>query len=327
MEDALKAMLGRKLGMTQVFKNDNLIPVTMLEAGPCVVTKIEPREKGVSYQIGYGDVKPQKVNKPKKGYFNKIKVDYKKHLIEFVSEESFEIGQSFTCDIFAEGDKANVTAVSKGKGFQGVVKRWGFAGGPGGHGSHFHRAPGSVGMAATPSRVLKGRKLPGQMGSKQITVKNLEVIDIDYKNNRIYLKGAVPGGKGTLVLIKSEDKIAEPRIEEVEEVKKVEKVEEEKTQPETKEAKTEVVEEIKEEVKEEEKTEEQKEEKEEKKAEVVEEAEEKAEVKEETENSKQSEVNSQPEEKTEEKAEDKKEEAQAEEKKEEKESQQQEDKE
>jgi large subunit ribosomal protein L3 len=237
----MKAILGRKLGMTQVFKEDKLIPVTMVEAGPCVITKIETREKGVSYQMGYEDLKENKVTKPIKGYFAKVKISPKKHLVEFISDESFKVGQSFNCGIFAEGDNAKVTSVSKGKGFQGVVKRWGFAGGPAGHGSHFHRAPGSVGMAATPSRVLKGMKGPGQMGNKQVTVKNLEVIEVDLKNNRIYLKGAVPGGKGALVLIKSNNKIAEPKIEEIENI-------EEKTK-ENQETKVKSQEEVKEEIK------------------------------------------------------------------------------
>lgn len=260
----MKAILGRKLGMSQVFKDDKLIPVTLVEAGPCVVVQINERQKGASYQIGFGEIKDKKVTKPMKGHFAKVSVKPKRYLTEFTSEEPFELGQEFKCDIFIEGDTANVTSVSKGKGYQGVVKRWGFAGGPGGHGSHFHRAPGSVGMAATPSRVHKGQKLPGQMGSNQVTVKNLEVIDVDIKNNTIYLKGAVPGSKGTLVLIKSDNKIAEPRVEEViesqeekseekpkEEVKEKEQKTEEKTGTPKEEPKAEEVEtaEVKEEAK------------------------------------------------------------------------------
>lgn len=198
-------ILGRKLGMTQVWSDDDrLLPVTVIEAGPCVVTQVktEKRDGYRAVQIGFGDVK--KVNKPMQGHFAKAKTEAKKYLTEVRLDQGdeFRPGQTITVETLGEAKSVHVTGTSKGKGFAGVMKRHNFKGGPGGHGSHFHRAPGSVGQCATPSRVFKGLKLPGHMGSETITVKNLEVVKIDPEQNLLIVKGAVPGGKGALLTIR-----------------------------------------------------------------------------------------------------------------------------
>lgn len=182
-----------------------MIPVTVIEAGPCVVTQIKTAETdGYSaIQVGFGARKEKHVSRPSKGHFDKAKVEPKRHLAEFRVEETtdFKLGQELTVETFAEGERANVVGWSKGKGFTGVIKRWNFKGGPGGHGSHFHRAPGSIGMAATPSRVIKGTKLPGQHGNSRNTISNLKIIKVDADQNILLVKGAVPGANGALVLI------------------------------------------------------------------------------------------------------------------------------
>ncbi len=298
----MKALLGKKLGMTQVFTDDALIPVTVIEVGPCVVTQIKDVKKDGyrAVQIGYGEIKDKHLNRPMKGHFTKTKVAPSRHLAEYRlndQEQAPKLGEKLSCSVFEAGELTNVVAVSKGKGFQGVVKRWGFAGGPGGHGSHFHRAPGSIGMAATPSRVFKGMKMAGRMGGDQVTVKNLEIIKVDENNNTILVKGAVPGGKGALLFLKAsgksvtpvkliqvvqpseEPKVEEPKIEEV----KVEETPKEEAQEVKEEAKVEVQEaaEIKEEPVKEETKEAAEENKEEKAQEPVkEEAEEKEDVQE-----------------------------------------------
>ncbi len=203
-----KGILGKKIGMTQIFgQNGQAIPVTVIEAGPCVVvqTKTLNKDGYRAIQIGFGDKKEKKLNRPTKGHFDKVKAGYKKYLAELLvgKDEKFELGQLITVDIFSEGEKTDVVGVSKGKGFAGVVKRWGFAGGPASHGSHFHRAPGAVGMCATPSRVLKGKKLPGRMGGKRVTTQNIEVAKVDKERNLLLLRGSVPGANGNLVLIKN----------------------------------------------------------------------------------------------------------------------------
>jgi large subunit ribosomal protein L3 len=203
----MKALLGKKLGMTQIFdEKDKVIPVTVIEAGPCVVTQVKtPEIDGyAAVQLGYGDIEERKVNKPLMGHFAKAKVKPKRHLAEFRAKKPVEyrVGDELKVDIFEVGKKADVTGISKGKGFAGVVKRWGFRGGPGSHGSHFHRAPGSIGAAATPSKVAKGRKMPGHMGNRRVTVKNLEIVKVDPEQNLLFIKGAVPGARGSLVLIK-----------------------------------------------------------------------------------------------------------------------------
>ncbi|MHB0976224.1 MAG: 50S ribosomal protein L3 [Candidatus Aquicultorales bacterium] len=204
----MKALLGKKLGMTQVFvEGDRLLPVTVLEAGPCVVTQVK-REATDGYsaiQIGFEEVPDRKVTKPLKGHFAKGKIKPVRHLAEIRVDnaDEFTIGQSIDASIFETGEKADVSGISKGKGYQGVVRRHGFSGGPASHGAHFHRAPGSIGMAATPSRVLKGSRMPGQMGNARTTVKNLEIVRVDLENNVILVKGAVPGANGSLVMVKS----------------------------------------------------------------------------------------------------------------------------
>jgi len=201
----ITTILGRKLGMTQVWSDDDkLLPVTVIEAGPCVVTQVktDKRDGYRAVQIGFGDLK--KVNKPMQGHFDKAHVDAKKYLMEIRLDkgDEFRVGQSITVKALAEAKTVHVTGTSKGKGFAGVMKRHNFKGGPGGHGSHFHRAPGSVGQCATPSRVFKGLKLPGHMGSETVTVRNLEIVKIDLEQNLLIVKGAVPGGKGALLTIR-----------------------------------------------------------------------------------------------------------------------------
>jgi large subunit ribosomal protein L3 len=200
-------ILGRKLGMTQVWsEDDRLLPVTVIEAGPCVVTQVKT-DKTDGYraiQIGFGDIAERKVNKPMKGHFDKARVEPKRFLTEIRvgEEDSFKVGSTISVDAFAEAKSVHVTGVSKGKGFAGVMKRHNFKGGPGGHGSHSHRVPGSVGQCATPSRIFRGKKMPGHMGSEVVTVRNLDVVKIDSEQNLLIVKGAVPGGKGALLTIR-----------------------------------------------------------------------------------------------------------------------------
>ena len=203
-----KTILGTKIGMSQVWSDDDrLIPVTVIEAGPCVVSQLKTakRDGYEAIQLAYGDIKAKKVNRPMKGHFAKAKVDPRRYIAEarLAEDETFKIGQEILVDIFEPGVRVDVIGTSKGKGFAGVMKRHNFHGGPGGHGSHFHRAPGSIGMCATPSRVHKGMKLPGHMGSETVTVKNLEVIKVDPEQNLLVVKGAVPGGKGGLLVIRA----------------------------------------------------------------------------------------------------------------------------
>ncbi|MCR1898668.1 50S ribosomal protein L3 [Irregularibacter muris] len=202
-----KAILGKKVGMTQIFSEEGqLIPVTVVEAGPCLVVqkKEEEKEGYSSVQLGYGDIKERRVNKPSKGHFDKAGIAYRKYLREFrlANASEYEVGQEVKVDIFQVGDKIDVTGTSKGKGFAGVIKRWNQHTGPMAHGSKYHRSPGSMGGSSSPSRVFKGKKLPGQMGNKTITVQNLEIVRVDAENKLLLIKGAVPGIKGTLLSIK-----------------------------------------------------------------------------------------------------------------------------
>jgi len=201
-------MLGRKLGMTQVWsEDDRLLPVTVIQAGPCVISQVKTDKTDgyTAVQIAYGEIKESKVNKPMKGHFDKAGIEPKRHLMEVRvdADEKVKVGQTLTVEMFEPGASVHVTGVSKGKGFAGVMKRHNFKGGPGGHGSHFHRAPGSIGMCATPSRVLRGTKMAGHMGSETVTVRNLEVVRIDTEQNLLIVKGAVPGGKGALLTIRT----------------------------------------------------------------------------------------------------------------------------
>jgi large subunit ribosomal protein L3 len=195
--------------MTQVWSDDDrLIPVTVIQAGPCVVTQIKTaaKEGYEAIQIGFDPVtKKSGVNKPTAGHFEKSGVAPTKVLREVKVENGadYELGQTISVERFAEAKKVSVSGISKGKGFAGVIKRHNFHGGPGGHGAHFHRAPGSVGQCATPSRVFKGLRLPGHMGVDKVTVKNLEVVKIDSEQNLLLVKGAVPGGKGALLSVRT----------------------------------------------------------------------------------------------------------------------------
>ena len=202
-----KANLATKVGMTQIFdENGVLVPVTVLQAGPCVVTQVKTADNdGYSaIQVGFGEKKENRVNKPMKGQFAKAGVSCKRYLKEFRFEdaETYTLGQEIKADIFAAGDKVDATAISKGKGFQGAIKRLGQSRGPMAHGSKFHRHQGSNGSATTPGRVFKGKGMPGHMGSKRITIQNLEVVRVDVENNVILVKGAVPGPKKSLVTLK-----------------------------------------------------------------------------------------------------------------------------
>jgi len=201
------AILGRKLGMTQVWSDDDrLIPVTVIEAGPCVVSQVRTVERDGyrAVQLAFGDVKESRVNKPEAGHFAKAGVTPRRFVAEvpMADDEKFKLGQEVTVAGFESGQYVHVTGTSKGKGFQGVMKRHGYKGGPGGHGSHFHRAPGSIGMCATPSRVLKGMALPGHMGSETVTVRNIEIVRVDAEQHLLLVKGAVPGGKDGLLTIR-----------------------------------------------------------------------------------------------------------------------------
>lgn len=202
-----KAILATKVGMTQVFAEDgSFIPVTVLQAGPCPVVQVKTVEKDgyEAVQVGFGDIREKLVNKPKKGHFAKANVANKRFLKEFRFENAAEysVGQEIKADIFAAGDKIDASGVSKGKGYAGAIKRFGLSRGPMGHGSKYHRHAGSNGPATTPGRVFKGKHMPGQMGNVNVTVQNLEVVRVDVENNMILVKGAVPGAKKSLVILK-----------------------------------------------------------------------------------------------------------------------------
>lgn len=203
----INAIFGKKVGMTQLFdESDRLMAVTVIKAEPNTVCQVKTAETDGynAVQLGFGDIKPQKVNKPMGGHFAKQGVEPRRYLREVRVENGadHDLGEQMTVAAFAEVKNVDVTGTSKGKGFAGVMKRHGFAGGPGGHGSHFHRAPGSIGMCATPSRVFKGVRLPGHMGCDTVTVKNLEVVRVDEELNLILVKGAVPGGKNGIVRVR-----------------------------------------------------------------------------------------------------------------------------
>ncbi len=203
-----KAIIGKKLGMTQIFdEKGNVVPVTVIEAGPCVVAQVKTVETDGynAIQLGYGEVKAKHINKPQAGHFAKSKLENKKHLREFRLEDisNFKVGDEVKADIFATGEKVDIQGTSKGKGFQGVIKRHGQHRGPMGHGSMYHRRPGSMGPTSTPGRVFKGKKLPGHMGSVTVTIQNLDVVAVDMDKNVILVKGSVPGAKGAILKIKS----------------------------------------------------------------------------------------------------------------------------
>ena len=203
-----KALIGKKIGMTQIFdEKGTVIPVTVIEAGPCTVVQIKTQQTDGydAVQLGFGDIKEKKVTKPIKGHFAKAKLTPKKHLREFrvdnISE--YKIGDEKKADVFQVGDIVDIQGITKGKGFQGVIKRHGQHRGPMGHGSMYHRRPGSMGACATPGRVFKGKKLPGHMGVETVTIQNLKVVRVDLDKNVILVKGSVPGNKGAVLKIKN----------------------------------------------------------------------------------------------------------------------------
>ncbi len=203
-----KAIIGKKIGMTQVFgENGRAIPVTVVEAGPCVVLQKKTMEVDgyEALQLAYGQVKERRMTKPVKGHYDKNSVEYKKIIREFKLDdyEGYQTGQVILADTFVAGDRVDISGKSKGKGFQGNIKRHNQSRGPMSHGSKYHRRPGSMGASSSPSRVFKGKKLPGQMGNKNVTALNLEVVKVDAENNVILIKGAVPGIRGSVIAIKT----------------------------------------------------------------------------------------------------------------------------
>ncbi|HQD38926.1 MAG: 50S ribosomal protein L3 [Firmicutes bacterium] len=199
-----KAILGRKVGMTQIFDAEGkAIPVTVIEAGPCKVVQVKTEERDgyAALQIGFGAVRPKLVNKPKAGHFKKAGIEPLRYLREVPADEEAAVGSEITVDIFSEKEYVDVTGISRGKGFAGGIKRWNFGRGPMSHGSKYHRGPGSLG-ATGPARVFKGRKLPGHYGNTRVTVQNLEVVKVDPEKNLLVIKGSVPGVRGSLLYIK-----------------------------------------------------------------------------------------------------------------------------
>jgi large subunit ribosomal protein L3 len=202
----IQGLIGKKIGMTQFFKDDGtVVPVTVIKAGPCIVTQIKKKENNPYNKIQVGLVEEKTVKnitKPMQGHFKKNNIPPTRILREFfINEENLNIGDTIKADIFAENEKVSIIGDTKGKGFQGVVRRWNFAGGKGSHGSMFHRRPGSVGMCAYPGKVIKGKKLPGRMGGNRKNVKGLKIEKIDLENNLVWIKGAVPGFNGNYLYI------------------------------------------------------------------------------------------------------------------------------
>lgn len=204
----IKGIVGEKLGMTQLFVETRAVPVTVIKAGPCVVTQVRTQETDGydAVQLAYGQVRPKDVTKPSKGHFEKAGVEALRHLVELRTESAgeYELGQEIKADVFSPGDTVDVVGVSKGKGFAGVMKRHGFSGLRASHGvQKKHRSPGSIGACATPSRVFKGMRMAGQMGNERVTVLNLEIVQSDPERGLLLVKGAVPGPNGGLVMVRS----------------------------------------------------------------------------------------------------------------------------
>lgn len=200
-----KAILARKVGMTQIFNEaGELVPVTVLQAGPCVVTQVKTVENDgyAAVQVGFEDIREKLVNKPVKGMFDKAGVSYKRFVRELKLEGDYAVKDEIKADVFEAGDKIDATAVAKGKGFQGAIKRHGQSRGPMAHGSKYHRHAGSNGACSSPSKVFKGKKMPGHMGGRKVTTQNLEIVRVDAEKNLLLVKGAVPGPKKALVTIK-----------------------------------------------------------------------------------------------------------------------------
>ena len=200
-----KAILAKKVGMTQIFNEaGELVPVTVLQAGPCVVTQVKAVENDGydAVQVGFDDIREKLVNKPVKGMFDKAGVSYKRYVREFKLEGEYAVKDEIKAEIFEAGDKVDATAIAKGKGFQGAIKRHGQSRGPMAHGSKYHRHAGSNGACSSPSKVFKGKRMPGHMGGKKVTTQNLEIVRVDAEKNLLLVKGAVPGPKKALVTIK-----------------------------------------------------------------------------------------------------------------------------
>jgi len=204
-----KGLLGAKLGMTQIFdENARVVPVTVVQAGPCTVTQVKSPERDgyAAVQLAFGEIKPKRVTKPRAGHFAKAGVEPRRHLVELRTGDAadYTLGQTLAADVFAAGDRLDVVGVSKGKGFAGVMKRHGFKGLSASHGTERkHRSPGSVGACATPSRIFKGMRMAGHMGHQRVTVLNLEVVKVDPGRNLLLIRGAVPGPKRGLVMLRS----------------------------------------------------------------------------------------------------------------------------
>jgi large subunit ribosomal protein L3 len=208
MDRQVKGILGAKLGMTQVWDNNKVVPVTVVQAGPCVVTQVRtPEADGyAAVQLAYGQIDPRKVNKPESGHFAKAGVSPRRHKVELRTTDAseYELGQEVTVEAFEAGAAVDVTGKTKGKGYAGVIKRHGFHGLRASHGvERKHRSPGSIGACATPGRVFKGVRMAGRMGGQRFTVQNLTVQAVDVENNVILVKGAVPGPKGALILVRT----------------------------------------------------------------------------------------------------------------------------
>jgi large subunit ribosomal protein L3 len=200
-------IIGKKLGMTQIYTEEGKsYPVTVVEAGPCSIIQVKTLEKDgyEAVKIGFVEMKEKKLNKPMRGVFKKAGVKSCKVLKEYPMG-GLKVGEAVTVEKFVKGDKVSVSGISKGKGFQGVMKRHNFSGGPGSHGSMFNRAPGSIGASSYPSRVWKNQKMPGHMGSEKVTTKNLEILDIRVDQNLLLIKGAVPGASGSIIEIKKDE--------------------------------------------------------------------------------------------------------------------------
>ena len=201
----LKARVGKKIGMTQIFTDDgSMIPVTVVEAGPCVVTQVKTEESDGynAIQVGFGEIREKLVNKPQAGHFKKANTEAKRYLREFRTDEVFTVGDEIKVDVFEKDEAIDVTAITKGKGYAGAIKRWGQHRGPMAHGSKYHRGQGSMGAKSDPGRVFKTKRMPGHMGSVQRTIVNVKVAGIDVDKNVLLIKGSVPGAKGQLLTIK-----------------------------------------------------------------------------------------------------------------------------
>lgn len=201
-------LIGKKLGMTQIFDESRLVPVTVIEAGPCrvVTVKTKERDQYEAVQLSFGEVKERKLSKSEAGHLKKNQAPASRVLREFRKDGDVTAGQSITVDMFKKGDWVDVIGVSKGKGFQGVVKRHHYAGGPESHGSMFHRAPGSIGASSFPSRVWKGKTLPGHMGAERVTVQRLKVVELRTGENLLFVRGAVPGAIDGIILVRKSKK-------------------------------------------------------------------------------------------------------------------------